>query len=200
MRNFIVAAGLLGAALTAPPAANAQIVSPVTVMASGFRHGFCMDIRAGGNDALLWPCHGAANQQFHFVTGSYGQIQDGNGRCLSTSGGAGASLVAVPCQNVPAQRWALQPNGRLNNEQGWCADVEGGGGQGARVIAWHCNNQGNQTWSLSQFQYGQTQVAGGGIVCDGSQCLPSDNPLQTCLRDPQRCFAIRPVYGLQSLR
>ena len=37
--------------------------------------------------------------------------------------------------------------GRLNNELGWCADVEGNrGGAGARVIAWQCHGGVNQRW------------------------------------------------------
>jgi hypothetical protein len=125
--------------------------SGATGLASDFRQGMCLDIRGGGHDAILWPCHGGANQQFGFLNGSAGHVGI-MGRCLAASGGAGASLVAAPCANTPAQRWTLHWNGQLANEQGWCADVERRGGQGARVIAWRCMNDApNQRWRLAPF-------------------------------------------------
>ena len=123
-----------------------------TGLASTFRPGMCLDIRGGGADAILWPCHGGANQQFAFLNGSSGHLGV-MGACLSTSGREGASLIAAPCQNVPAQRWSLKGNGALTNAQGWCADVEQRGGQGARVIAWRCMNDApNQRWRMAPFQ------------------------------------------------
>lgn len=151
MRLTIIAAVAAAFSATAfmAPAAAAPVV------ASGHQAGQCLDIRGGSNDAILWACHGGGNQQLNFRNGSYGQIMVA-GRCLSTSGGAGTSLVVTQCRNAPAQRWANTSEGFLRNEEGWCADVERGGGQGSRVIAWQCNTNGrlavnNQRWSFGQF-------------------------------------------------
>ena len=134
----VIVGGLWGAG------ASAQVVAP-QVIASGFRPGMCMDIREGGNDAILWACHGQRNQQFSFLFGTSGQLQV-MCRCLGAAGGEGTALAATPCRSAPAQRWTLRSDGRLQNDQGFCADVKANGGQGAQVIAWRCHNGANQRW------------------------------------------------------
>ena len=74
----------------------------------------------------------------------YGQISMDN-LCLTGNNGE-KPLTWEACRNDPGQRWGLE-NGRLRNERGWCADLEGGrGGANVRVVAWKCNGQGNQMW------------------------------------------------------
>lgn len=74
----------------------------------------------------------------------YGQVRLNN-RCLSTSGPAGQQLRWDACRSGDkAQVWALK-NNQLNNELGWCADVEGNRkGAGVRVLAWQCSRAVNQ--------------------------------------------------------
>lgn len=74
----------------------------------------------------------------------YGQVRV-NGRCLSGPGPAGQPLRWESCRRGDkGQVWALA-NRRLNNELGWCADVEGNrSGPGVRVLAWSCTGAINQ--------------------------------------------------------
>lgn len=75
----------------------------------------------------------------------YGQIQV-NGQCLTGKTG-NQPLTWEGCRGGDkSQVWALS-NRRLNNEAGWCADVEGNrNGAGVRVLAWQCSGAVNQQW------------------------------------------------------
>ena len=75
----------------------------------------------------------------------YGQIRM-NDRCLAGRNG-GQPLTWEGCaRGDRAQVWGFS-NGRLNNELGWCADVEGNrSGAGVRVLAWQCSGAINQRW------------------------------------------------------
>lgn len=74
----------------------------------------------------------------------YGQISM-DGFCLTGNNGENP-LTWEPCRDDPGQRWGLE-NGRLRNERGWCADLEGGrGGANVRVLAWKCHGGDNQKW------------------------------------------------------
>lgn len=181
-RSTIYGAG--AAALLAGVVVWAGPANAAGVVASGHRPATCLDIRAGANDALLWSCHGGANQQFRFQTGSYGPILV-QGRCLSTSGGAGASLIAASCNGGRAQRWVNTAEGFLRNEEGWCADVEGGGGAGARIIAWQCNRAGafavsNQRWSFANFLTAAElrSQPGGAFLAQQAQGVATGAPLR----------------------
>jgi hypothetical protein len=74
----------------------------------------------------------------------YGAIRV-NGRCLTAPGPAGQAVRWAACrQGDKAKIWALS-NRRLNNELGWCADVEGNRqGAGVRLVAWSCHGAVNQ--------------------------------------------------------
>lgn len=76
----------------------------------------------------------------------YGPIR-ASGRCLTGRGPEGRPLTWEGCRSGDkAQIWALS-NARLNNESGWCADVEGNRpGAGVRVLAWRCTGAVNQRW------------------------------------------------------
>lgn len=91
--------------------------------------------------------------------GGYGNIQMG-GRCLTGRTG-GQPLTWEGCNGADkAQRWALG-GGKLNNELGWCADVEGNrGGAGVRVLAWQCGGQVNQRWRSHRALTVQQAAAG----------------------------------------
>lgn len=76
----------------------------------------------------------------------YGQIMMDN-LCLTGNSGE-RPLTWEGCRNDPGQTWSLV-RGRLRNERGWCADLEGGrGGANVRVLAWKCSGAGNQMWRL----------------------------------------------------
>lgn len=158
MRSTILAVAVASFGVVAGLPAAAQS-SPVNVVASGHRSGQCLDYDVSNKRIVLWGCHGGWNQQFAFQNGSYGAIQV-NGQCLTTTGGAGASLSLASCNNSKSQKWANTSEGWLRNEEGWCADVEGGGGQGSRVISWQCGKSGtlaqtNQRWAFTRFYSAQ---------------------------------------------
>lgn len=74
----------------------------------------------------------------------YGAIQM-NGRCLAGHSG-GQPLTWENCNSDRSQRWSLS-GGRLRNEGGWCADVEGArSGANVRVLAYQCSGAANQQW------------------------------------------------------
>lgn len=153
LASAVVAAGMITIATPAPAKAE--------VMASGHRGGQCLDMK-GGVEAILWACHGAGNQSFAFRNGTYGELMVG-GLCVSTTGGAGSAIVAGPCTGARGQKWTITGGGALQNEEGWCADVERGGGQGSRVIAWQCSGATNQRWGLARFM-SASQAASQGLL------------------------------------
>lgn len=89
----------------------------------------------------------------------YGQVRLNN-RCLSTNGPAGQQLRWDTCRSGDkAQVWALN-NRQLNNELGWCADVEGNRqGAGVRVLAWQCSRAVNQQFKAHVAVSAQTAAA-----------------------------------------
>lgn len=108
----------------------------------------------GSGGAVLADWRGQAPISFS----GYGQLRQG-GQCLSGSA-AGQQLRWESCRNGDkGQVWALNGS-RLNNELGWCADVEGGRqAAGTRVLAYQCNGGGNQQWRAHATQSAQS-VAG----------------------------------------
>lgn len=118
--------------------------------AAGFAHaneiayisgssGYVLDERGGAAVTAAWK----GQQPLAGFTG-YGAVRLKN-RCLSTSGPAGQQLRWDTCRSGDkAQVWSLK-NGQLNNELGFCADVEGNRqGDGVRVIAFSCSRAVNQ--------------------------------------------------------
>lgn len=75
----------------------------------------------------------------------YGQVHL-NGQCLTGANG-GQPLRWEGCRGGDkSQIWALSGR-KLNNELGWCADVEGNrGGAGVRILAYKCTGAVNQQW------------------------------------------------------
>lgn len=88
----------------------------------------------------------------------YGLIQM-NGRCLTGHNG-GQPLTWEGCNGGDRnQKWSLS-GGRLNNEAGWCADVEGNrSGAGVHVIAFKCTGAPNQQWKSHYVESAQAAAA-----------------------------------------
>jgi len=75
----------------------------------------------------------------------YGAIRMDN-QCLTGKSGNQPLQWETCRRGDKAQTWGYS-NGRLNNELGWCADVEGNrNGAGVRVMAWSCSGASNQRW------------------------------------------------------
>ena len=82
----------------------------------------------------------------------YGQVRH-NSQCLTGNGPAGQQLRWDTCRSGDkSQIWALDRS-QLNNELGWCADVEGNrGGAGVRVLAWQCSRAVNQQFKAHRVE------------------------------------------------
>jgi hypothetical protein len=133
MMKFLVLAVLaLGSAL-----ANANGISYLSSSAGYMLH------RSNNNIAVTSNWQGQSPMASF---SGYGTIQMDN-RCLTGRNGR-QPLTWENCARGrdPAQIWGFR-NGRLNNELGWCADVEGNRrGAGVRVMAWQCSGATNQRW------------------------------------------------------
>ena len=87
--------------------------------------------------------------------GGYGAIHI-NGQCLTGRQGNQPLRWESCRQGDKSQVWKLS-GGRLNNEGGWCADVEDNrGGAGVRVLAWQCSGAGNQRFRGHSIQPAST--------------------------------------------
>lgn len=138
-----VAALALGAASLAASAADFGYISS----SGGYMlHG------SGGAELADW------RGQAPIAFSGYGQIRQG-GQCLSGPTG-GQQLRWDACRNGDkGQIWALN-GAKLNNELGWCADVERGKqAAGTRVLAYQCNGGANQQWRGLAIQPGQALAA-----------------------------------------
>ena len=87
----------------------------------------------------------------------YGPIMM-DGLCLTGRNGNQPLTWENCSRNDKAQIWGFN-GGRLNNELGWCADVEGNrGGAGVRVLAWKCSGATNQRWKAHRV------ISGGNVL------------------------------------
>lgn len=109
--------------------------------------GFVLDDSGGAAVTAAWR-----GQRALSGFSGYGQVRLNN-RCLSTNGPAGQQLRWDTCRSGDkAQVWALN-NKQLNNELGWCADVEGNRqGAGVRVLAWQCSRAINQQFKAHEVE------------------------------------------------
>ena len=103
-------------------------------------------VHNGGGNAVTADWRGQAPLSF----GGYGELKL-NGQCL-TQHNEGQALKWEGCRNDKSQKWSLN-GGRLNNEGGWCADVQGNrSGAGVPVIAWKCTGAVNQQFKGHRIQ------------------------------------------------
>jgi len=132
--RFYIALG----AFTLAVASTSALASEVAYISSS--SGYMLHNSSGRAVTRNWD-GASAIQGF----GGYGAIRL-DGQCLTGNAGQ-QPLRWEPCRGGDkSQVWAL--NGRkLNNELGFCADVEGNrGGAGVTVMAWSCTGAANQQW------------------------------------------------------
>ncbi|MDH6136743.1 hypothetical protein P3T37_006174 [Kitasatospora sp. MAA4] len=139
----------LTAAQAAPAGALAAASGPITGLA-----GKCLDDSgagtADGNQIVLWPCSGAANQTWTLP--GDGTVRT-LGKCLdATAAGTSAGTYAdlYTCDGQARQQWAGANGTLVNPVSGLCLDVFGGGSaNGTRIDLWTCGNaQPNQLWTV----------------------------------------------------
>ncbi len=144
IKQFILSAGAVCAMAAGP-----VFAADVAYLSSG---GWALG-GSGGATLVAWT------GQKPLSFSGYGQIVS-NGKCLTGPNG-GQQLTWETCKTgrVPAQIWGGLDKGRLNNEVGWCADVEGGRyALGTRVVAWQCGGASNQRWNPHYAQPAATLV------------------------------------------
>ncbi|MFD9737657.1 RICIN domain-containing protein [Umezawaea sp. NPDC059074] len=127
-----------------------------TIVGAG--SGRCVDLdawgTADGTTALLWDCHGGANQRWEWRGDAL--VNPVSGKCLDVRGSGtanGSQVWLWSCLGNGAQRWVLEGNGNLRNPQsGKCLDaVERGTANGTRLQIWDCGGgvQPQQQWRFA---------------------------------------------------
>jgi lysophospholipase L1-like esterase len=115
----------------------------------------CLDISGAsstdGAQALIWDCHGAANQRW--TRTAAGELRIFGDHCLDVNAGAAANGTKVQswtCNGTPAQKFTFNTNGTVvANGSGKCLDVNANGtANGTLVQLWDCNGGGNQNWAV----------------------------------------------------
>ncbi|MBO3085465.1 ricin-type beta-trefoil lectin domain protein [Cellulomonas sp. zg-ZUI188] len=128
--------------------------TPTTFRLRSESAGRCLDLEASntanGTGALIWDCHGNANQQ---ITQS-GQSLRILGKCLDAplTAGNGTRVQIWDCNGGTNQQWTFQGNGTVSSVRhpSLCLDVDNGASaNGTRVILWSCHGNANQRWSRS---------------------------------------------------
>jgi hypothetical protein len=142
IRNLACAAFAM-AALAAPVALAGEVA--YIASASGFM------LHKQGAAAVTRNWDGAASIQGF---SGYGAIRI-DGQCL-TGNGSDQQLRWEGCRSADkGQIWRLSGR-KLNNELGWCADVQGNrNGAGVPVLAYKCNGAGNQQWKALEKESAQ---------------------------------------------
>ncbi|MGW5349872.1 ricin-type beta-trefoil lectin domain protein [Streptomyces sp. NPDC004031] len=121
--------------------------------------GKCLDVYGGGTangtPAIIWGCHGGANQQWQ--VGGDGTLRNPvSGRCLDIQGGPSATANGTKvglwdCTGGTNQQWRVGGDGTVRNPaSGRCLEVAGGTGEnddGRPVQIWDCWGGANQKWT-----------------------------------------------------
>lgn len=125
---------------------------PTTFRLRSESAGRCLDVdnsqTANGTGALIWDCHGNANQQIN----QSGQTLRILGKCLDVPLDAanGTRVQIWDCNGGTNQQWTFNGNGTVSNVRfpALCLDVNNGGAaNGTTVILWSCHGGTNQRWS-----------------------------------------------------
>ena len=132
--------------LTVPPAGSPALL---THTASGR----CLDIGGGtadGSQALIWDCHGDANQRFTRTAAGELRVLD---RCLDVNANGatnGTKIQLWTCNGSAAQRFTPNQDGTIVAiGSGKCVDVNANAtANGTLVQLWECNGSAAQRWSV----------------------------------------------------
>jgi lysophospholipase L1-like esterase len=145
------------AALQSVPGSLTPVSVPPTgtpVLLSHAQSGRCLDISGGtadGSPALIWDCHGGANQSFT-RTGA-GELRAFGDRCLDVNGNGtanGTKIQLWTCNGSAAQRFTARTDGTMVGAgSGKCVDVNANNGSnGTLVQLWECNGTAAQRWMV----------------------------------------------------
>ncbi|EWC59771.1 Cytochrome c551/c552 [Actinokineospora spheciospongiae] len=123
----------------APPAGR-------TLLGAGGR---CLDVKdqatTNGTRAILWDCHGGANQRW--TTGTDGTLRS-LGKCLDVEAGGtadGTRVILWDCHGRANQRWTADADGTLRS-LGKCLDARTAA-NGALLVVTTCAGSATQKWT-----------------------------------------------------
>ncbi|HEX8614634.1 MAG TPA: PQQ-dependent sugar dehydrogenase [Telluria sp.] len=132
----------------------AYAAAPATLVSSASQR--CLDIADGsqqpGTAAIIFDCHGAANQKWEFSATGQLKIFDGT-RCLDVRGASTqpqAVVQSYTCHGGANQQWTLKPDKTIvNTQSGLCLTVKGGATANATGIdMWRCEGSTHQQWTV----------------------------------------------------
>lgn len=131
----------------APPVGAAALLSHS-------QSGRCLDISGGladGSPALIWDCHGDADQRF--TRTAAGELRGLGDRCLDVNANGtanGTKIQLWTCNGSAAQRFTVNLDGSIVAAgSGKCVDVNANGTvNGTAVQLWECNGTAAQRWTV----------------------------------------------------
>lgn len=140
----------LGAASILP----AHAATPATLVSGASQR--CLDIAQGsqqpGTAAIIFDCHGAANQKWELTAAGELRTFDGT-RCLDVRGASTepqAIVQSYTCHGGANQKWTLRADKAIVNAQsGLCLTVKGGATANSTGIdMWRCEGSTHQQWTF----------------------------------------------------
>ncbi len=117
--------------------------------------GRCLDVSGAsttaGSAAIIWDCHGRANQQW--TRTAAGELRVYGTSCLDVSGGGTANntnVIIWTCHGGANQKWSFRLNGTvLGNAANKCLNLAGGASaNGTRIQIFDCNASAAQQWAV----------------------------------------------------
>ncbi|RSZ56564.1 glucose dehydrogenase [Massilia atriviolacea] len=146
----LAAIAVLGAAGAVP----AHAATPATLVSGASQR--CLDVAQGsqqpGTPAIIFDCHGAANQKWELTAAGELRTFDG-ARCLDVRGASTqpqAIVQSYTCNGGANQKWTLAPNKTIVSAQsGLCLTVKGGASANSTGIdMWRCEGSTHQQWAF----------------------------------------------------
>ncbi len=150
-RRFALHAMVCAGAVTGVPV---HAATPATLVSAASQR--CLDVAQGsqqpGTPAIIFDCHGGANQKWDFTAAGELRAFDGT-RCLDVRGASTALQAIVQsytCNGGANQKWTLKPDRTMVNAQsGLCLTVKGGATANSTGIdMWRCEGSAHQQWSF----------------------------------------------------
>ncbi|MGC4822012.1 glycoside hydrolase family 27 protein [Micromonospora sp. DT63] len=139
---------------TTPPPSTPPPGSTSTIRSTSA--GRCLDVngasQTNGATAIIWDCHGQANQSW--TSTSAQELRVYGGKCLDVNNAGtanGTSVIIWDCHGQANQQWRFNADGSITAvASGRCLDLVGNGtANGTRTQIWDCNGAASQRWSRS---------------------------------------------------
>ncbi|MGC4875975.1 glycoside hydrolase family 27 protein [Micromonospora sp. DT43] len=155
---FLVTGGGTPPPTTAPPTTPPPTTPPPSTTSAirSTSAGRCLDVngasQTNGATAIIWDCHGQANQSW--TSTSAQELRVYGGKCLDVNNAGtanGTSVIIWDCHGQANQQWRFNADGSITAvASGRCLDLVGNGtANGTRAQIWDCNGAASQRWSRS---------------------------------------------------